>query len=93
MQLLVHCRIRELSLGEALYKKGEKSSCFYFLLRGQLHLTVVESADTKFSNSVEENAFFGFRDSSAIRNDFTTSKDKNTEVVEIDTAIYMSIIT
>jgi CRP-like cAMP-binding protein len=26
--------MRELSLGEALYKKGDKANYFYFLLRG-----------------------------------------------------------
>jgi len=48
----VHCTVRELSLGEALYKKGDKSNYFYFLLRGSLHLTVVESANTKVSLSI-----------------------------------------
>ena len=85
--------MRELSLGEALYKKGDKSNYFYFLLRGQLHLTVVESAETKFSHTIEENTFFGFRECSMERNDFATAKDKQTEVIQIDTNVYRSIIT
>lgn len=85
--------MRELSLGEALYKKGDKSNYFYFLLRGQLHIIVDESAQTKFSHSVEENQLFGFREASAERNDFATSKDKQTEVIQIDTSVYKKIIT
>jgi len=77
----MNCQMRELSLGEALYKKGDKSNYFYFLLRGQLHLTVVESEQTKFSHGIEENVFFGFRESSMERNDFATSKNKQTEVI------------
>lgn len=77
----MHCKLRELSLGDVLYKKGEKSAYFYFLLRGQLHQTVVESQQTKFSNNIEENTFFGFRETSINRNDFITSKDKQTEVI------------
>ncbi len=73
---MVHCKIRELGLGDALYKKGDKSNYFYFLLRGELHITVVESAQTKFSHIVEENTIFGFRECSDDRNDFATSKDK-----------------
>ena len=68
-------------MGEALYKKGDKSNYFYFLLRGELHITVVESAETKFSHIVEENTLFGFRETQAERNDFATSKDKQTEVI------------
>ena len=85
--------MRELSLGEALYKKGEKSNFFYFLLRGQLHVTVVESAQTKFSHTHEENTFLGFRECSMERNDFACSKAKQTEVIQIDTNVYKSIIT
>ena len=66
--------MRELKIGEPLYKKGDKSKYFYFLLRGQLHLTVVESAQTKFSHNIDENTFFGFRECSMERNDFATSK-------------------
>lgn len=73
--------MQELSLGGALYKKGDKSNYFYFLLRGQLHLTVVESAETKFSHNIDENTFFGFREVSMDRNDFATSKKKQTEVI------------
>lgn len=73
--------MRILTLGEALYKKGEKSKYFYFLLRGCLHLTVVESAQTKFSHNIDENTFFGFRECSMERNDFATSKEKQTEVI------------
>lgn len=70
----MHCQMRELGLGEALYKKGDKSNYFYFLLRGQLHLTVVESEQTKFSHNIDENTFLGFRECSMERNDFATSK-------------------
>ena len=92
-QLLVHCEMRELELGQALYKKGDKSNYFYFLLRGQLHLTVVESVQTKFSHNIDENEFFGFREQSMERNDFVTSKQKQTEVIQIDTNVYKNIIT
>lgn len=67
--------MRELKIGEPLYKKGDKSKYFYFLLRGQLHLTVVESAQTKFSHNIDDNTFFGFRECSMERNDFATSKN------------------
>lgn len=36
---------------------------------------------------------FGFREGSAERNDFATSKDKQTEVIQIDTSVYRNIIT
>mmetsp|Transcript_34655 Transcript_34655/g.45583 ORF Transcript_34655/g.45583 Transcript_34655/m.45583 type:complete len:108 (-) Transcript_34655:1329-1652(-) len=92
-QLLIHSCMRELTLGEALYKKGEMANHFYFLVRGQLHLTVVESSHTKMSLTIEENSFFGFRECTTERNDFATSKDKSTEVIQIDTRVYKSLIT
>ena len=46
--------MRELSAGDALYKKGDESNYFYFLLRGEAH-QVVESAQQTFANKIEEN--------------------------------------
>ena len=85
--------MRTMELGVPLYKKGEMANHFYFLVRGQLHLTVVESQNTKMSLTIEENSFFGFRESSAARNDFATSKNETTEVIQIDTRVYRSLIT
>ena len=45
------------------------------------------------SHTIEENSFFGFRESQMARNDFATSKDKVTEVIQIDTRVYRSVIT
>ena len=70
----MHCSVRQLNLGEALYKMNDKSRFFYFLLRGQIHITVLESERAKFSNSLEENNFLGFREGNSERNDFATSK-------------------
>ena len=53
----------------------------------------MESAQEKFSHIYEENSMFGFREGSAERNDFATSKDKQTEVIQIDTSVYRNIIT
>lgn len=85
--------MRELKVGEPLYRKGDKSTYFYFLLRGQLHLTVVESKSEKFVHNIDENTFFGFREISMERNDFATSKQQQTEVIQIDTNVYKDIIT
>ena len=85
--------MRELQIGEPLYKKGDKSKYFYFLLRGQLHLTVVDDIQDKFSHNIDENTFFGFRETSMARNDFATSKAPQTEVIQIDTKVYKNIIT
>ena len=43
-QLLIHSKMRRLSMGEPLYKKGQMANHFYFVVRGALHLTVVESS-------------------------------------------------
>lgn len=56
-------------------------------------MLVVESVQTKISNNVDANTFFGFRESSMVRTDFATSKEKNTEVIQIDSEAYKSIIT
>ena len=85
--------MRQLGRGEPLYKKGEMANHFYFLVRGTLHLTVVESQQTKMSHTIEESSFFGFRESMTARNDFATSKDNLTEVIQIDTRVYRSLIT
>lgn len=48
----------------------------------------------KFSKTVDESTFFGFRDSSGnVRNDFATAISKQTEVIQISTVKYKEIIT
>ena len=60
-------KIQELSRGQFLYKKGDPSPHFYFILKGKLEL-VVESPlaagdssqnEFKFSKNVDEYEFFG----------------------------------
>ena len=85
--------MRQLTRGEPLYKKGEMANHFYFLVRGALHLTVVADSQTKMSHTIEENHFFGFRESQMERNDFATSKANLTEVIQIDTRVYRTLIT
>ena len=76
--------MRELKIGEALYSKQHTSENFYFLLRGQLHMTMLES-DDKTTKIIDEGQFFGFRNKpSEMRNDFVTAKADLTEVIQID---------
>jgi|688.fasta_scaffold284147_1 hypothetical protein len=55
---------------------------------------VVENGEFKFSKTVDESTFFGFRDGlGQKRNDFTFSKIDDTEVICFDTIKYKEIIT
>ena len=86
--------MRELTVGGILYAKGDQSDYYYFVLKGNLHLTVLEGAEMKFSKTVDESTFFGFRDAPGMtRNDFATAISKVTEVLQISTVKYKEIIT
>ena len=41
---------------------GDSSDYFYFVLRGQLHLMVLENNLPKFSKTVDEGTFFGLKE-------------------------------
>ena len=45
-----------------LYNKGDSSDYFYFVLRGQLHLMVLENNLPKLSKTVDEGTFFGLKE-------------------------------
>jgi CRP-like cAMP-binding protein len=53
------------SKGDFLYKKGDSSQWFYFLLKGKIELVVEDSngapGEFKFSKNVDEYEFFGMR--------------------------------
>ena len=83
--------MRELRIGEALYSKQHTSENFYFLLRGQLHMTMLAS-DEKTTKIIDEGQFFGFRNTpNEMRNDFVTAKSNLTEVIQIDNTKFQSI--
>lgn len=77
-----------------MYAKGDSSDTFYFVLKGQLKLMVMENGNLKFSKTVDESTFFGFRDGMGQkRNDCAFAITDNTEVIGFDTIKYKEIIT
>jgi CRP-like cAMP-binding protein len=54
---------REINKGEYLYKKGDNSEFFYFVLRGKIELVAdnSEGGEFKFSKNIDENEIFGLR--------------------------------
>ena len=60
LQLLHHTRLISLSeKGEALFKSGEQTEKFYFVLRGQLLLTKQDKVKEEFK-AVKEHYFLGY---------------------------------
>lgn len=54
--------IKELIKDEFLYKKGDSSKDFYFLLTGKIQLVVDNTeGEFKFSKNIDENEYFGFK--------------------------------
>lgn len=53
--------IKELSKGDFLYKKGDTSQWFYFMLKGKIEIDVegANPGEFKFSKNVDEFDFFG----------------------------------
>ena len=55
---------------------------------------MLEGAEMKFSKTVDESTFFGFRDANGTnRNDYATAMSAKTEVLQISTVKYKEIIT
>ena len=92
-QLMLHCRLKQLGRGGILYDKGNLSDCFYFVLKGDVHVTMLDGKETRPTKTMEEGMIFGFRDSCLSRDDFATSKQADTEVIEIPSFQYKEIIT
>lgn len=61
LQLLNVLSIQELNRGDFLYKKGDSSQWFYFMLKGKIEIVVDGSApgEFKFSKNADEFDFFG----------------------------------
>lgn len=92
-KLLGFCQLRELTVGENLYRIGDNSGSYYYVLRGQLHLTVFKDGQKLLNKSIDEDSFFGFRESERLpRIDDATAMSSRTEVIEIDTKVYRKII-
>lgn len=57
-------KVKELSKGDFLYRKGDSSAFFYFVLKGKIELVVENSqnpSEFKFSKNVDEFEFFGMK--------------------------------
>jgi len=86
-----------------LYKKGDSSRSFYFMLRGKLELLVDSSHGTvgqqqnplefKLSKVVDENEFFGFKQfCDEQRNEYARAVTDNVEILEIEKDAYEQIV-
>lgn len=80
-------KFMELSRDEFLYKRGDRSNNFFFLLKGKIEiLSQTQASDEfKFSKNVDEFEFFGSKSSlSDPRHDFAKVVTEKCVVVLID---------
>jgi len=92
-------KFQELSQGECLFKKGDNSKNFYFLLKGKIELIVEDPnnpSEFKFSKNVDEFDFFGLKSTGAggadIRNDNARVVTDKCMVIHIDRDSYENIV-
>jgi signal-transduction protein with cAMP-binding, CBS, and nucleotidyltransferase domain len=63
--------VRELKKGDFLYRKGDNSQWFFFMLKGKIEIVVESGGEFKFSKNADEFEFFGMKQfTSELRNDF-----------------------
>lgn len=96
IQLLNAMRVQELGQGDFLYRKGDSSFSFYFLLKGKIEL-MVESHNIeegfKFSKNVDEFEFFGIKSiTSDPRHDYAQVVTEKCWVLHIDKENYEQIV-
>jgi hypothetical protein len=64
------------------------------MLNGSMQIQVLENEKTKFSKTIDENDFFGYREGlGQLRNDFCTAVKNDCQVVQFDSTIYKKLIT
>lgn len=83
--------------GECLFKKGNSSKTFYFLLKGKIELIVEDPnnpTEFKFSKNVDEFDFFGLKSSGGndIRNEYARVVTDKCFVIQIDRDNYENIV-
>lgn len=86
--------------GECLFKKGDSSKTFYFLLKGKIELIVEDPNNPnefKFSKNVDEFDFFALKSSGSggghdIRNDYARVVTDKCFVIHIDRDNYENIV-
>ena len=87
--------------GECLFRKGDNSKTFYFLLKGKIELIVEDPNNPgqfKFSKNVDEFDFFGLKSSESIaggldiRNDYARVVTDKCFVIHIDRDNYENIV-
>lgn len=92
--MLLGSRLCVLGDQDFLYGKGDSSDFFYFVLQGSIQIRVIEQDAMKFSKTVDESTFFGFRDGiGEKRNDFASAPTADTMVIVLDTSLYKKLIT
>lgn len=50
------------------------SDYFYFVLKGDVHVTMLDGKENRPTKTMEAGMIFGFRDHALSRDDFATSK-------------------
>ena len=89
-------KLQELCKDEYLYKKGDKSNNFFFLLKGKIEILSDSHQggdEFKFSKNVDEFEFFGMRSSTADpRNDYAKVVTEKCWVILIDKGFYEQIV-
>ena len=58
-QLLLFSKMIELKEDEYLYKQGDSSQVFYFVMTGNLQLLYKKDDEFKYSKGIDESSFFG----------------------------------
>ena len=93
LKLMRHSRIVDLSgEGEVLYKKGEASDHFYFVLKGQILITRVEGSKEDFS-LINTHNFMSYQPNPGIpRNSDAFSHTDSVTLIEIDSVRYREIM-
>jgi signal-transduction protein with cAMP-binding, CBS, and nucleotidyltransferase domain len=87
--------VQELSRGDFLYKKGDTSQWFYFMLKGKIEIMVDGGApgEFKFSKNADEFDFFGMKQfTSEQRNDYARVVSETAWVLFIHKDQYEQIV-
>lgn len=88
-------KVMEVQKDEFLYKKGDRSNNFFFLLKGKIEILSEShtSDEFKFSKNVDEFEFFGIKSSvHDPRNDYAKVVTEKCWVILIDKDFYEQIV-
>lgn len=88
-QLISHSSLRQLKQQETLYTVNEKTNHFYYIVQGQFQLYVLECGQQKFSKTVDNKTYFGFKeDATQKRRDQAVAASAPNEVLCFDILKY-----